>query len=152
MVHFFVYFCKPWRCIRICHMLHSQIRTTWNSNNDWDLSSWIGEQPHRQMDFWQFSRNADICVISGKLSEINLHAWLFSNPRGKVLKSIKYRGQICPILLRRKRTFPRGLETNHACKLISDNFSGITRMSAFLDYCQKSICMHGCSQIHEETS
>jgi hypothetical protein len=53
------------------------------------------------------------------LSEINLHAWLLSNPQGKVLKSFKSRGQICPILLRRKRTFPHGLENNHVCKWIS---------------------------------
>ena len=32
--------------------------------------------------------------------------------------SIKARGQICPILWRRKRTLPRGLENNHAYKWI----------------------------------
>ena len=52
---------------------------------------WIGEQPGMQMDFWQFSRNADICVIPGKLSEIHFYAWLFSDAWGKVLKSIKSR-------------------------------------------------------------
>ena len=41
-----------------------------------DLLPWIGEQKYIQMDFWQFSRNADICVIPGKLSEIHLHAWV----------------------------------------------------------------------------
>ena len=50
-----------------------------------DLSTWIGEQPCMQMDFWQFSRNNMYVSIPGKLSEMHLHAWLFSNPCGKVL-------------------------------------------------------------------
>ena len=54
----------------------------------------------------------------------HLHSWLFSNPCGQVLKSMQSRGQICPILLRRKRTFPHGLENNHKCKWILDNFPG----------------------------
>ena len=40
-----------------------------------------------------------------------------------------------------------GLENNYACKLISDNFPGITCMSAFLGNCQKSVCMYCCSSI-----
>ena len=52
-----------------------------------DLLPSIRKQQSIQMDFWQFSRNADICVIPGKLSEIHLHAWVFSHPRGKVLIS-----------------------------------------------------------------
>ena len=71
-----------------------------------------------QMDFGQASRNKYICIIPGNLSD----AWLFSNLCWQVLKSIKSRGQICPILLRRKRTFPCGLENHHACKWILDNF------------------------------
>ena len=110
-------------------MLYSQIRTPWNSNNDLDLSPWIGEQPCMQMDLWKFSRNAYICFIPGKLSENHLHARLFSNPCGQVLKSIKSRGQIFPMLLRRKRTFPHGLENNHACKWTLDNFPGIIGVS-----------------------
>ena len=110
------------------------------------LYLWIGEQPCIQMGFWQFARNADVCVIPEKPSEFHLHAWLFSNPQGKVLKSTKSRGPICPILLQRKRTFPHGLDNNHACELISDNFQ------KFLENVQKSICMHGCSPIHEERS
>ena len=65
---------------------------------------------------------------------------------------MKSRGQICPILLRRKRTFSHGLENTHACKWILDNFPGIIHMSAFLENCQKSICMHGCSPIHVKRS
>ena len=38
-----------------------------------DLSLWIWEQPCMQMDFWQFSRNAYICIIHGKLPENYLH-------------------------------------------------------------------------------
>ena len=115
------------------------------------VSLWIGEQQCMQMDFWQFSGMLT-CVTPGKLSEIHFHAWLFLNSRGKVLKSIKSRGQICPILLRRKRTFPRGLENNHTCKWISDNFPGMLTYVLFLESCQKSICMPGCSPIHGERS
>ena len=97
------------------HRLHSQIWTSWNSNNYKDLSALIREQPCMQMDFWQFSRNADMSVIPEKLSENYVHAWLFSNPCGQVLKSIKLRGYICPILLRRKGTFPLDwITTMHA--------------------------------------
>ena len=63
-------------------------------------------------------------------------------------KSIKSRVQICPILLSRKITFPYRLENNQACKWILDNFPGIIWMSAFLENCQKSICMRGSSPIH----
>jgi hypothetical protein len=132
--------------------LHSQIRTPWNSNNDLDLFTWIGEQPCMQMDFRQFSRNAYIHIIPGKLSENHLHTLLFSNSCGQVRKSINSRGQICPILLRRKRTNPRGLENNHECKSSLDNFPGIIPMSAFLENYQKSIGMQGCSPIQVERS
>ena len=37
------------------------------------------------MVFWQFSRNNTYVSIPGKLSEVYLHAWLFSNPCEKVL-------------------------------------------------------------------
>ena len=40
------------------------------------------------MDFGQFSRNNTYVSIHGKLSEIHLHAWLSSNPSGKVLMII----------------------------------------------------------------
>ena len=109
-------------------MLHSQTRTTLNSNNDYDLSFWIGEHQCMQMDFWQFFRNTDICVIPGKSSEIHWHAWLFSNPRERVFFLLKSMGQICPLDLILLRTFPHGLKNNHACKWISDNFPGITHM------------------------
>ena len=59
-----------------------------------------------QIDFWQFSKNADRRIIPGKLSKIYLHAWLFSNPCGKVLFLLKSY---------------HGLENNHACKWASDN-------------------------------
>ena len=88
--------------------------------------------------------------IPGKLSDIHLYVLLHSNPGEKVLKSIKSRGQICPILLRRKRTFPRGLEINHACKLISEKIPGMLTYVLFMESCQKSICMHVCSPIHKE--
>ena len=46
---------------------------------------WIGEQPWMQVDLRQFSSNNTDISIPGKLSDIHLHAWLFSNPCGKVL-------------------------------------------------------------------
>ena len=50
------------------------------------------------------------------------------------------------------RTFSCGLEINHACKWISDNSPGMLTYVLFLESCQKSICMHDCSPIHEERS
>ena len=50
-----------------------------------DLSTWIGEQPFMQMDLRQFSRNNTYVSIPGKLSEILLHAWMFSNPYEQVI-------------------------------------------------------------------
>ena len=72
--------------------------------------------------------NADISVIPGKFSKIHFHAWLFSNPGGKVLFLLKSMGQICPLDLILLRTCPHGLENNHACKWFSDNFPGIIHM------------------------
>ena len=40
------------------------------------------------MVFWQFSRNNTYVSIPGKLSEVHLYAWLFSNPCGKVLITV----------------------------------------------------------------
>ena len=50
-----------------------------------DRSTQIGEQPCMQMDLRQFSRNNVYVGIPGKLSEVHLHACLFSNPCRKVL-------------------------------------------------------------------
>ena len=50
------------------------------------------------------------------------------------------------------RTFPCGLEHNHACKWISDNIPGMLKYQLFLENGQKSICVHGCSPIHKERS
>ena len=78
------------------------------------------------MNFWQFSRNAYICIIPGKLSENHLHAFLFSNPCGQVLS------------LR-----------DHFKQFSKNN----TYMSAFLENFQESFCIHGCcSPIHVERS
>ena len=40
------------------------------------------------MVFWQFFRNNTYLSIPGKLSEVHLPAWLFSNPCGKVLITV----------------------------------------------------------------
>ena len=50
------------------------------------------------------------------------------------------------------RTFPHGLENNHACKWTSDNFSGMLTYKVFLENCQKTICMHGYPPIHVDRS
>ena len=47
-------------------------------------------------------------------------------------------------------TLPCGLENNHACKWISDKSPGMLTYMFFLENCEKSICMHGCSPINEE--
>ena len=44
------------------------------------------------LDFWQFSRIADIHSIPGKLSKIHFHIWLFSNPHRNVLFRLKKYG------------------------------------------------------------
>jgi hypothetical protein len=49
------------------------------------------------------------------------------------------------------RTFPHGLENNHACKWFSDNFPRMLTYMLFLENCLKSVCMHGCSPIHVES-
>ena len=61
-------------------------------------------------------------------------------------------GQICPLDLKFLSTFPHGLQNNHACKWISENFPGITHVLAFLEKCKKSICRHCCSPIYKERS
>ena len=48
------------------------------------------------------------------------------------------------------RTFPHGLENNHAFKWISDNFPGMLIYVLFLENCLKSICIYGDSPIHVE--
>ena len=48
------------------------------------------------------------------------------------------------------RTLPCGLGNNIACTRIFDNFPGMLTYVLFLENCQKSVCMHGCSPIHEE--
>ena len=50
------------------------------------------------------------------------------------------------------RTIPHGLDNNHACKWISDNFPGMLICILFLENCLKSICMHAYSPIHVERS
>ena len=50
-----------------------------------DRSTWIGKYPCMQIVFWQVSRNNSYLSIPGKILEVHLHAWLFSNPHGKVL-------------------------------------------------------------------
>ena len=50
------------------------------------------------------------------------------------------------------RTFSHGLKNNHAYKWTFDNFPVMLTYELFLENCQKSICMHGCSPIHVERS
>ena len=50
------------------------------------------------------------------------------------------------------RTFPHGLENNHACKWTFDNFPGMLIYVLFLENCQNTICVHGSSPIHVDRS
>ena len=50
------------------------------------------------------------------------------------------------------RTFPHGLENNHACKWTFDYFPGMLIYVLFLENCQNTICVHGSSPIHVERS
>ena len=50
------------------------------------------------------------------------------------------------------KTFPHGLENNHSCKWISNNFPGMLTYLLILKNCLKSICMHCCSPVHVESS
>ena len=68
------------------HEIHTMVRTFPCGLENSHAFKWISDNFPRMLT----------CVIPGKLSEIHLHAWLFSNPWGKVLKNIKSRGQIGP--------------------------------------------------------
>ena len=50
------------------------------------------------------------------------------------------------------RTFPHGLEKNHACKWTSDNFPGTLTYVLFLENYQTTICMNWYSPIHVDRS
>ena len=141
-----VLYMPPWLCCTLrsgLHKLPTMIRTFPHGLENDHECKWTYDNFPGMLIYVLFLENCQKTI---------LHAWLFSNTCGQVLESIKSRQQICPILLRRKRTFPHGLENNHECNGILDNFPGIIGMSAFLENCQKSICMHGCSPIHVERS
>ena len=74
------------RSLRVSYLGDKLVPYFWEEKND--LSTWIGEQPCIKIYVGQFSRNNMYVSIPGKLPEINLHAWLFSNPCGKVLRGI----------------------------------------------------------------
>ena len=50
------------------------------------------------------------------------------------------------------RTFPNGSENIHACKWTFEHFLGRLTYVAFLENCQKTICMHGYSPINVDRS
>ena len=79
-------------------MLHSQILATWNFSTNHDIVPWIGEELHIGAEFQEFSRNDKYVRVPGKLSEIHSKVPMFSNPGDKVLKCVKTRGQICPVI------------------------------------------------------
>ena len=78
--------------------LHSQILATWNSSTNHDIVPWIGEELHIGAELQEFSRNDKYVRVPGKLSETHSKVLMFSNPGDKVLKSVKTRGQICPVI------------------------------------------------------
>ena len=50
------------------------------------------------VEFQQFFRKNKHIRLPGKLSEVHSNILLFFNPGDKVLKCVKSRGQICPVL------------------------------------------------------
>ena len=79
-------------------MLHSQILATWNFSTNHDIVPWIGQELHIGAEFQEFSRNYKYVRVPGKLSETHSKVPMFSNPGDKVLKCVKSRGQICPVI------------------------------------------------------
>ena len=79
-------------------MLHSQILATWNSSTNHDIVPWIGEELHIGAEFKEFSRDNKYVRVPGKLPETHSKDLMFSNPGDKVLKCVKTRGQICPVI------------------------------------------------------
>ena len=124
-------------------MSHSDILTTWKSNNNLDLLLWIGKLRYIEMKFKQFSRNNTYVSMSGKFSGIHLNVSLFSNQGEKVLNSIKARGQIFTELFTRIRTFSPAFGNNNTLKCILDMLTYML----FLEYCWNYISKYFCSLI-----
>ena len=78
--------------------LHSKILATWNFSTNHDIVPWIGDELHIRAEFQEFSRNDKYVRVPGKLSETHSKVPMFSNPGDKVLKCVKTRGQICPVI------------------------------------------------------
>ena len=77
---------------------HSQILVTWQFCTNHEFVPWNGEKLHIRAEFQQFNRNNMSIRVPGKLSKIHSKVWFVSNPENKVLKGVKTRGQICPVL------------------------------------------------------
>ena len=79
-------------------MLHSQILATWNSSTNHDIVPWIGDELHIGAEFQEFSRKDKYFRVPGKLPKTNSKVLMFPNPGDKVLRFVKTRGEICPVL------------------------------------------------------
>ena len=79
-------------------MLHSQILATCNSSTNHDIVPWIGEELHIGAEFQEFSRDNKCVRMPGKLPETHSKDPMFSNPGDKVLKCVKSRRQIFPVI------------------------------------------------------
>ena len=79
-------------------MSHSQFLATGNFTTDHDIVPWIGEKLHIGAEFKEFSRNKNYVRVPGKLSEQPSKVPMLSNLGDKVLKCVKTRGKICPII------------------------------------------------------
>ena len=90
----------PDHTVNLAHMPHSQILVAWNSNTNLDFVLRIEEEKklYTGVEFHQFSRNNKHVKMPGKVWEIQFKVLLFSNPEVKVLKCIKIRRKLCPVL------------------------------------------------------
>ena len=96
------------------------------------------------------------CIAKGHTKAAMCVKWWLQKCYLRILKSVTCLGCTLRSGLREIptmiRTSPHGLENNHACQWVFDNFPGLLTYILFLEICLKSICMHGCSPIHVERS
>ena len=140
-------------------MLHSQIWTPWNSNNDQDLtSSHLKSFLEPAVPPIRLFLMINMMPLKRCVVKVNYFTALLRNEaRNKFLMSGPWLSvaKLRPLSfactfkqLWDSVTFPHALENNHACKWTSNNFPGMIIYVLFLENCQETMCMHGYSPIH----
>ena len=125
------------------HEIPTMIRTFPHGFENNHACKWISDTFPGMLTYILFLESCLKSICMHGCSPIHVKMFFF------LLKSM---GQICSLDFILLRTCPHGLENNGASIWFSDNFPGIIHILAFLENCQKSICMHGCSPIHVERS